>query len=621
VFDVEQVARDEAASRLEALRADDAVVAADELTFALVDAPRPRVIDPASPDQWWLSDLAVDDLDDFEVYLSTPRVRVAILDDGVDDSHPDLQQLVVGRAPWSSGPGSNWHGTHVAGIVAAVADNGLHGRGVARHVELLDVPSGPGTATTITWAVDHGAQVINMSFCEAEYNDTGGLQCTTAWNDATAAAVAYAREHKVMLFASAGNCGPATGRSDETCAREVNRKQYPSGYTQVIGVGAYDRKGDLAGFSTRGVDVDVAAAGVDIVSTLPGDRHGASDGTSMSSPMVAGAAAALLAHRPDLQPGRILSGIVGVTRDGGAAGWDDGFGSGKIWPTEIARRMLNATPLPPPPPPSPFPLFEGQEGQAALIERLQVALSSAGYYLGSADGQFGRRTKAAVESFQADEGFDVTGQADEALLELAELLASNAPACDAAAMISVAPPVQDGWEWSETPSCQPGWALLTHWLPDTAASGWSLFRVRGDRWEEVSRAMTREAGIWLGAGTQLGERGFAELWGQPGWPYRVSSADGVARHLAEDVMNQAGTLPGTWELVAMWLDGESQSTWIDWLYLAEREQGELQPCVAAEDPTDDWAHCFLMRPAVGYPWLIRVSPELDAATFELYAFD
>jgi subtilisin family serine protease len=63
-------------------------------------------------------------------------------------------------------------------------------------------------------------------------------------------------------------------------------------------VGAYDSDGDLAGFSTRSSDVDVAAPGADIVSTLPGDRHGPSDCTSMAAPMATGAAAALLAHRP-----------------------------------------------------------------------------------------------------------------------------------------------------------------------------------------------------------------------------------------------------------------------------------------------------------------------------------
>lgn len=339
------------------------VVAASEATHPYLDAID---LSAGSPDpeigsqQWWLDDLNVAGLDALSVDAATPKVRVAVIDSGIDDSNPDLAGSVALRVPWAGAPtgapdAAQAHGTHVAGIIAAAAANGEEGRGVARHVEFLDVnfggESAPSVSEMIDWAVDHGADVINMSFCEV--GSDGKLPCRDKPSGATAASIAYARSKAVLVFASAGNCGPANYNNTKTkgasqCGKVKNRLTYPAGYQGVIAVGAYGADGAIAGFSTANESVDVSAPGVDIRSTVFGKTTSTMSGTSQASPMVAGAAAALLAHRPDVNPGRILSGLFAITRDAGAKGWDAEFGSGKIDPLAVATRIDDKTPPPSP---------------------------------------------------------------------------------------------------------------------------------------------------------------------------------------------------------------------------------------------------------------------------------
>lgn len=337
VVDAEEVER-----TLEALREEPDVVGADMVTVALYDnvTAQTPTVDPDEPRQWWLTDLRVTQLD---ALAAMETVQVAVLDNGIDDRHPDLAGRVTARAPWGTrpGPGADSHGTHIAGIIAARAGNGVGGRGIATRVGLIDVPDGRSTAERIRWAVDEGGvDVINMSFCEGT---AGSERCNGRPNEATIPAVAYARLRGVILVASAGNCGRSAFAVNEQCSGE-NAATFPAGYGGVITVGSYGSEGVINGFSTANSDVDVSAPGEQIVSTIVGGGVGEDSGTSMAAPMVAGSAAMLLGHRPDVDPDRIMVGLHQLVRDAGPPGWDPYYGYGKLDPLTVARDLDQSVP-------------------------------------------------------------------------------------------------------------------------------------------------------------------------------------------------------------------------------------------------------------------------------------
>jgi len=296
--------------------------------------------------RWWLDDLRVDELDALEV--RTSPIVVGVIDSGkIDDSNDDFEGLVTVRASdeQTAVTEVDSHGTHVAGIIGARAGNGKHGRGVARVVEFADAPGGKGRLLSahIIWAVGRGAKVINMSLCELDY--TFDLPCSSTPNEATAAAVDYARKRGVTLVAAAMNCGPKLesaakkSKSYRQCDGEVNRVGYPAAYPGVIGVGAYSENGNVADFSSRNRTVDLSAPGDGIVSTVLNNTTGSMSGTSQAAPMVTGAIAALLAHRPDLPAGKIVAALYRTARDAGVAGWDQEFGAGRIDPVAAAEYL------------------------------------------------------------------------------------------------------------------------------------------------------------------------------------------------------------------------------------------------------------------------------------------
>jgi len=214
-------------------------------------------------------------------------VRVAVLDAGVDTSHPVFQGRVLSgwdaatEAPLPPGPDYSqgyWHGTHVAALAVG------EGVGVAPGALLLPVrvfsPDYVGdfrAAQALVWAVDQGAQVINLSF--------GGL----AYSQLLHEAVNYALERYRVVVAAAGNQGSVA-------------RFYPAALPGVAAVGAVDGQDLPAWFSNRGSWVKVWAPGVRIYSALPGGGFGLLSGTSMASPLAAGTAALLKATRPLLEP-------------------------------------------------------------------------------------------------------------------------------------------------------------------------------------------------------------------------------------------------------------------------------------------------------------------------------
>jgi subtilisin family serine protease len=258
---------------------------------------------------------------------------------GVQDSFPDgMEHWKIGDdwLPWpdydlafrTNGNGSprddNGHGTHVAGIIGAATDNSIGVAGVAPGANIMTLKAldsgGAGyldeIVAAIRYAADNGAHVINMSL--------GGPKSEFLQREA----INYADSKGVTIVASAGNSGPGT-------------ILYPAAGENVISVGATDNRDDIAWFSSTNAYVDISAPGVDIYSTMPGypvamnaDGYNRDydymSGTSMASPMVAGAAALLLSYRPALKPIEVATVLTHGAEDLGAPGRDDRFGHGRL---------------------------------------------------------------------------------------------------------------------------------------------------------------------------------------------------------------------------------------------------------------------------------------------------
>ncbi len=254
-------------------------------------------------------------------------VVVAVIDTGADLTHPELAANLVPGKSFIAGADTpnddNGHGSHVAGIVAAVANNGGV-VGVAPRAKIMPIKAlnflGSGTETGvaagITWATDHGAQIINMSLG------------STVYSVPIADAVDYAASEGVVLVAAAGNCGdhnyPYNG-----CTYE-DQPAYPAALAQVIAVAATTESNQQASFSTSGVYVEVAAPGVNIFSTYAFGEYAQFSGTSQAAPHVAGLAALIWAQHPSYAAWQVRSAISGTAVDLGPTGFDVAFGYGLI---------------------------------------------------------------------------------------------------------------------------------------------------------------------------------------------------------------------------------------------------------------------------------------------------
>lgn len=216
----------------------------------------------------------------WDVTKGSEDVEIAIVDTGVDYNHPDLAGKVVKGKDFVDNDldplDMNNHGTHCAGIAAALTNNGVGIAGIAPNVKILAVrvldARGSGTlenvANGITYAADQGAKVISLSL--------GSPQPAATLRDA----VNYAVNKGVVVVAAAGNSGNTI-------------KNYPGAYPNAIGVAATDSNDNKAYFSTYGTWVDIAAPGLDILSSIRGGGYAKYSGTSMATPLVAGVAGLL----------------------------------------------------------------------------------------------------------------------------------------------------------------------------------------------------------------------------------------------------------------------------------------------------------------------------------------
>jgi subtilisin len=244
---------------------------------------------------WGLRALGVSRL--WDQGLTGKGIRVGHLDTGVDGKHPALQaavevfaqfddfgrQVIPDPEPWDS----DEHGTHTAATIAGRPVSGRH-MGVANGAALacaMVIEGGQIVARVLggmDWAVGRGARVLSMSLGLRGY-----------WPDFESLTTIL-RSHGVLPVFAVGNEGPGTSRS-------------PGNYADVMSVGAVDRQGDVADFSssqrfarsTNPLVPDVVAPGVHVISAKPGGGFQAMDGTSMATPHIAGLAALLFEAKPD----------------------------------------------------------------------------------------------------------------------------------------------------------------------------------------------------------------------------------------------------------------------------------------------------------------------------------
>lgn len=193
----------------------------------------------------------------------------------------------------------NFHGTHVAGIIAAKRGNGIGIDGVANNVQIMAIRAVPAgderdkdVANAIRYAVDNGARVVNMSFGK----DFSPNQ------DYVSAAIAYAREKGVLLIHAAGNDGKNIDDAPNYPTDKFGELNNEWPHWIEVGASSWGSEEDFIGsFSNYGrKSVDLFAPGVAIYSTAPGNEYEDAQGTSMASPVVAGVAAMLLSYFPEL---------------------------------------------------------------------------------------------------------------------------------------------------------------------------------------------------------------------------------------------------------------------------------------------------------------------------------
>lgn len=274
-------------------------IAVPNYILSIQDTPN----DPLYPGMWNLTQIKMSSA--WNTTHGSAKSIIGVVDTGADYAHPDLVQTVI--KGWNfvgnnnDPKDDNGHGTHVAGTIGAVTNNGIGIAGVTWGAKVLAVKACDANgdcdttqvAQGIKYAVDNGAKIINISI-------TGDGICQGTYSDV----VSYAASKNVLIVAAAGN-------HNKNASLEI-----PGTCSKVLAVGAVAASGARAGYSNFGGKVAIAAPGGDkgssacteatcIVSTALGGGYEARAGTSMASPHVAGVAGLLVSLRPDLSANQI----------------------------------------------------------------------------------------------------------------------------------------------------------------------------------------------------------------------------------------------------------------------------------------------------------------------------
>lgn len=329
-------------SRLPVRPVRAAAVLASVLLLPLLQAPAAQA-DEWRDRQYWLADYGITDA------WKTSRgegVRVAVIDTGIDSSHPDLTGAVTagtdvsgaGAPDGSSSLGPNReHGTLVATLLAGRGHVGEDSEkpkdgqpnpdgviGVAPAAELLSVSawiggSNPGgipieeqIPQAVRWAVDSGAKVINMSLGST----------STAWPESWDDAFLYAEQNDVVIVAAAGNRGGG-----------IAQVGAPATIPGVLTVAGLDRGGEASvDSSAQGISIAVAAPAEELIGGLPegASRYARWSGSSAAAPIVAGVAALIRSAYPELSAADVINRIITTAEDRGDPGLDPIYGYGVL---------------------------------------------------------------------------------------------------------------------------------------------------------------------------------------------------------------------------------------------------------------------------------------------------
>jgi subtilisin family serine protease len=283
--------------------------------------------DQVRDDQYWLDSYGIR-----AAWATTQGagVTIAIIDTGVDGSVPELAGAVIGGTDFSGvgspngqkpvGTDGPQHGTMVASLAAGRGTNatdGVIGSAPAASILSISIGFGEGTVTSddqiaaaVRFAVDNGADVINMSLTR------NTLDWPESWDDA----FLYAMENDVVVVAAAGNRGSGT--------TEVGAPATMPGVLTVAGVDTSGKASFDA--SSQGITIAVSAPSEQLVGVVPGGQHVKWSGTSGATPIVAGIVALVRAAHPGLDANDVINRIVSTAKDAGAFGNDAIYGFGLI---------------------------------------------------------------------------------------------------------------------------------------------------------------------------------------------------------------------------------------------------------------------------------------------------
>jgi thermitase len=314
-----------------------------EVEFAELDyIVQPADITPNDPNyykEWHLTKISGPEA--WSTTTGSSQVTIAIIDTGVDGTHPDLaSKMVPGWNIYNNNSDTSdvyGHGTGVAGVAAALSNNGTGVASVAWGSLIMPIrisdTSGSASisniANGIRWAADHGARVANVSFYPIASSSTIG------------SAAQYLQSKGGVLTVCAGNSGAFDSSSDN-----------PS----ILVVSATDQNDVLASWSSTGNNVDLSAPGVNIYTTARGGLYGSGSGTSFSSPIVAGLAALVLSVNPGLTPAQVTNILKASPDDLGSTGWDSSYGAGRVNAARAVCAATGATCSTTTPTPTPTPI-------------------------------------------------------------------------------------------------------------------------------------------------------------------------------------------------------------------------------------------------------------------------
>ena len=272
------------------------------------------VNDPNYAEQWSLAKIGVEEV--WSETMGSSGVVIAVLDTGIDYSHPDRPKSIVAGYDFINDDNNpqddHGHGTFVSGVIAANTNNATGIAGICQNCSIMPVKvmdsSGMGTyadvANGIVWSADNGADIINLSI--------GGYAYSQILQDA----VSYAQSKGVLVIAAGGNQG-------------ISSPLYPAAYSNVIGVSATTQDDERWSRSNYGSYIDISAPGVSIYGLTLGSYR-SQTGTSAAAPHIAGIAGLLMSKNQALSPNLIAQQLYQNTVDLGIEGKDYSFGYGRI---------------------------------------------------------------------------------------------------------------------------------------------------------------------------------------------------------------------------------------------------------------------------------------------------